>query len=150
MSLVLEKGERYGSSDLGKGKTMVIDYSAPNVAKPFGIGHLRSTIIGQALYNLYNFLGWQTIGDNHLGDWGTQFGTLLYQITDKNLDPDTLDIEKLQELLAAGVDQAYRNPKIAVTTAVLQALLFARSRNAATKNTGVSSRVAEVPLNVPV
>ena len=112
MSLVLEKGERYGSSDLGKGKTMVIDYSAPNVAKPFGIGHLRSTIIGQALYNLYNFLGWQTIGDNHLGDWGTQFGTLLYQITDKNLDPDTLDIEKLQELYVEFNTKAQENPDL--------------------------------------
>ena len=112
MSLVLEKGERYGSSDLGKGKTMVIDYSAPNVAKPFGIGHLRSTIIGQALYNLYNFLGWQTIGDNHLGDWGTQFGTLLYQITDKNLDPDTLDIEKLQELYVEFNTKAQKNPDL--------------------------------------
>ena len=112
MSLITEKGERYGSSDLGNGKTMVIDYSAPNVAKPFGIGHLRSTIIGQALYNLYKFLGWQTIGDNHLGDWGTQFGTLLYQITDKNLDPDTLDIEKLQELYVEFNTKSQENPDL--------------------------------------
>jgi len=53
-------------SEYGKGKTVVIDYSSPNIAKPFGIGHLRSTNIGQALYNLYKTLGWVTIGDNHL------------------------------------------------------------------------------------
>lgn len=64
----------------GKGKIVVIDYSAPNIAKPFGIGHLRSTIIGQAVYNMHNFLGYKTIGDNHFGDWGTQFGKIIYAI----------------------------------------------------------------------
>ena len=59
---------------------MVIDYSAPNIAKPFGIGHLRSTNIGQALYNIYQTLGWTCIGDNHLGDWGTQFGKMITAI----------------------------------------------------------------------
>ncbi|OGL52253.1 arginine--tRNA ligase, partial [Candidatus Shapirobacteria bacterium RBG_13_44_7] len=58
----------------GQGKTVVVDYSSPNIAKPFGIGHLRSTNIGQAIYNIYKILGWKCIGDNHLGDWGTQFG----------------------------------------------------------------------------
>jgi len=64
----------------GQGKTLVIDYSAPNIAKSFGIGHLRSTDIGQALYNIYKILGWNCIGDNHLGDWGTQFGKLIVAI----------------------------------------------------------------------
>jgi arginyl-tRNA synthetase len=68
---------RYGSFAFGQGKTIVIDYSSPNIAKPFSVGHLRSTIIGQALYNIYSFLGYRVIGDNHLGDWGTQFGNLL-------------------------------------------------------------------------
>lgn len=68
-----------------KRKTMLIDYSSPNIAKPFGVGHLRSTIIGQALYNIYKFLGWRCISDNHLGDWGTQFGKLIYQIRSKKL-----------------------------------------------------------------
>jgi arginyl-tRNA synthetase len=61
-----------------KKKKLVIDYSSPNVAKVFGIGHLRSTIIGQAIYNLYKFLGWDCVGINHLGDWGTQFGNLIF------------------------------------------------------------------------
>ena len=57
--------------------TVVIDYSAPNIAKPMSVGHLRSTIIGAALYNVFKFSGWKTIGDNHLGDWGRQFGILI-------------------------------------------------------------------------
>ncbi|MEK7061426.1 MAG: arginine--tRNA ligase [Patescibacteria group bacterium] len=94
--------EKYGSSSIGKGKTVVIDYSSPNIAKPFGIGHLRSTIIGQALYNLYEFLGYEVIGDNHLGDWGTQFGKLLYMLHEENMitanNVSDFDISKLEEL----------------------------------------------------
>jgi arginyl-tRNA synthetase len=69
--------ERYGSCIRGKGHTIVIDYSSPNIAKPFSVGHLRSTIIGQALHNILSYLGYHVVGDNHLGDWGTQFGKLL-------------------------------------------------------------------------
>ncbi|MBI5358614.1 arginine--tRNA ligase [Candidatus Amesbacteria bacterium] len=82
--------------DIGQGKTVIVEYSSPNIAKHFGIGHLRSTIIGQALYNLYKTLGYKTVGDNHLGDWGTQFGKLLYMI-DK-YDLVDYDIEKLEEI----------------------------------------------------
>ncbi|MBQ9267596.1 MAG: arginine--tRNA ligase [Clostridia bacterium] len=67
---VISKQEDYGKSDVGNGKTVVIDYSAPNIAKPFHIGHLRSTVIGGALYKMYQFLGYKVIGINHLGDWG--------------------------------------------------------------------------------
>ena len=67
----------YGSSKIGKGKNIVIDYSAPNIAKPFHIGHLRTTVIGGALYNIYKYLGYNTIGINYLGDYGTQFGKLI-------------------------------------------------------------------------
>ena len=74
---ILKQKEKYGQSQIGKGKTIVIDYSAPNIAKPFGIGHLRSTIIGQAIYNLYKFTVNKTVGDNNLGEWGTQFGKLI-------------------------------------------------------------------------
>ncbi|MCK4592850.1 arginine--tRNA ligase, partial [Candidatus Parcubacteria bacterium] len=75
---ILKKKDKFGSSELGKDKTIVIDYSAPNIAKPMHIGHLRSTIIGQSLYNIYKFLGYKVIGDSHIGDWGTQFGKLIY------------------------------------------------------------------------
>ena len=71
------KKEKYGSSNLGENKTVVIDYSSPNIAKPFHIGHLRSTVIGGALYKIYKFLGYNVIGINHLGDYGTQFGKLI-------------------------------------------------------------------------
>ncbi|MFR2534661.1 MAG: arginine--tRNA ligase [Clostridia bacterium] len=72
-----QQKEKYGTSTIGEGKNVVIDYSAPNIAKPFHIGHLRSTVIGAALYNIYQFLGYHTIGVNHLGDYGTQFGKLI-------------------------------------------------------------------------
>ena len=74
---VAEKQKKYGSSNLGQGKNVVIDYSAPNIAKPFHIGHLRSTVIGGALYKIYNFLGYNSVGINYLGDWGLQFGKVM-------------------------------------------------------------------------
>lgn len=74
---VAEKQEKYGSSNIGMGKNVVIDYSAPNIAKPFHIGHLRSTVIGGALYKIYNFLGYNSVGINYLGDWGLQFGKVM-------------------------------------------------------------------------
>lgn len=77
---ILAEKEKYGSKKKKEGKTIIIDYSSPNIAKPFGIGHLRSTIIGQALANIYRVLGFRVVGDNHLGDWGTQFGKLIFAI----------------------------------------------------------------------
>jgi len=74
---VLTLGAAFGSSDEGRGRAVCIDYSSINIAKPFHIGHLSSTVIGHALYNIYNFLGYRAIGINHLGDWGTQFGKLI-------------------------------------------------------------------------
>lgn len=68
----------YGKSDIGDGRTIVIEYSSPNIAKPFGIGHLRSTVIGAALKRVFGFLGYRVVSINYLGDWGTQFGKLLY------------------------------------------------------------------------
>jgi len=67
----------YGKLKIGKGKTIVIDYSAPNIAKPMHVGHLRSTIIGDALANIYETLGYKVVRWNYLGDWGTQFGKLI-------------------------------------------------------------------------
>ena len=69
--------EQYGKSDFGKGKNIIVEYSAPNIAKPFHIGHLRTTGIGQALYNIYQYLGFHTTSINHLGDYGTQFGKMI-------------------------------------------------------------------------
>ena len=77
LSEVLKRGADYGSSDEGAGKTVCIDYSSINIAKPFHIGHLSSTVIGAALYRMYLKLGYKPVGINHLGDWGTQFGKLI-------------------------------------------------------------------------
>ena len=73
----IAKTEEYGKSEIGKGKTIVVEYSSPNIAKPFHIGHLRNTVIGAALYKVYQYLGYNTVGMNHLGDYGTQFGKLI-------------------------------------------------------------------------
>ena len=104
---VIKEKNKFGSNKTGKGKTIIVEYSSPNIAKSFGIGHLRSTIIGQAIYNLYKFSGWRCISDNHLGDWGTQFGKLIYQIEEilKNKSPqekgvflENLSVEQLEKL----------------------------------------------------
>lgn len=71
---IVAQGAAYGRDEEGKGKTVVLDYSSPNVAKPFHIGHLGTTVIGHSLKKLHEFLGYTCVGINHLGDWGTQFG----------------------------------------------------------------------------
>ena len=90
-----DNNEEYGKSKIGEGKNIVIDYSAPNIAKPFHIGHLRSTVIGGALYNVYKYLGYNTIGINHIGDYGTQFGKLIegYKMWGKeyNIEKDPIN-----------------------------------------------------------
>ncbi len=77
LKAVLKLKDKYGSSQAGKGKIIVIDYSAPNIAKPMNVGHLRSTLIGQSLADIFRFQGYRVIGDNHIGDWGTQLGALI-------------------------------------------------------------------------
>ena len=74
---ILSEKEKFGSSDEGEGKTVCIDYSSINIAKPFHIGHLSTTVLGGALYRILNFLGYKAVGINHLGDYGTQFGKLI-------------------------------------------------------------------------
>ena len=74
---VAKQKKKYGAANIGQRKTLVIDFSSPNIAKPFGIGHLRSTVIGNSLGRIFSFLGYRVIGVNHLGDWGTQFGKLI-------------------------------------------------------------------------
>ncbi len=74
---ILSSGESYGSDKIGEGKTVCIDYSSINIAKPFHIGHLSTTVIGSALCKIYRFLGYKVVGINHLGDYGTQFGKLI-------------------------------------------------------------------------
>lgn len=111
---ILKEKNKYGCSKKGKGKTVVVDYSGVNIAKPFGIGHLRSTIIGQAIYNLYKCLGYKIVGDNHIGDWGTQFGKLIYAIKtwgdEKNIQ--NYSIQSLLSLYIKFHEEAEKDPEI--------------------------------------
>ncbi len=111
---ILKEKDEYGQSKTGKGKTIVIDYSGVNIAKPFSIGHLRSTIIGQAIYNLHKFLGYKVIGDNHIGDWGTQFGKLIYAIKEWGNEKEIAK-EPVKSLVALYVrfhEEAEKNPEL--------------------------------------
>ena len=97
---VEEKRENYGSSEIGEGKNIVIDYSSPNIAKPFHIGHLRTTILGNSLYKMYKFLNYNCVGINHLGDWGTQFAKLIegYKRWGTEYDIENNPIEELTKI----------------------------------------------------
>ncbi len=91
-------GESYGKFDFGKGKTVVLDYSSPNVAKPFHIGHLGTTVIGHSIKMLHEFAGYKCIGVNHLGDWGTQFGKLIVAYRRWGV-PEKVDNGSIDELV---------------------------------------------------
>ena len=87
---VLAQGSAYGASTEGEGRTIVIDLSSPNIAKPMSVGHLRSTVIGAAIQRLHDTLGYRTVGINHIGDWGSQFGKLVAAV---NRWGETVDLE---------------------------------------------------------
>ena len=95
---VRSMGDAYGSSEIGKGKTVCVEYSSINIAKPFGFHHLPTTAIGNALYRIYKFLGYRTIGINHLGDWGTQFGKMITAYKKWGTKP--IDDYTIRELVA--------------------------------------------------
>lgn len=110
-----EHGPSYGHSEEGHGRTVVIDLSSPNIAKPMSVGHLRSTVIGAAIQRCYDALGYTTVGINHIGDWGSQFGKLVAAI-DRWGDTVDLEGEPIQSLLALYVryhDEEERNPELA-------------------------------------
>lgn len=111
---VLEKDGDYLKTDIGSGKTVVFDYSSPNIAKPFHVGHLRSTVIGNALYSIYKALGYNCIGVNHLGDWGTQFGKLIVAYKRWG-DKETVEREDVKELSRIYVkfhEEAEKDPSL--------------------------------------
>ena len=114
LGIILKQGKKYGNSNEGKGKTVVIDYSAPNIAKKMHVGHLRSTVIGAAICNLHKFLGYKVIGDNHLGDWGTQFGKLIFQY--KKIYGETIKknitVEEMEKLYLDFHQEAKERPEM--------------------------------------
>lgn len=111
---VLSEGDNYGDSEIGKGKNICIDYSSPNIAKPFHVGHLFSTAIGNSLYKILSSQGYNCVGVNHLGDWGTQFGKLISAYK-RWADEDALQKEPIKELLRIYVkfhDEAEKDPSL--------------------------------------
>ena len=111
---VLSKGKNYGRSDLGKDKSIVIDFSSPNIAKPFHIGHIRTTVIGNALYKIYDSQGYNVVRINHLGDYGTQFGKLIVAFKLWG-DKETVESNPIPELLKLYIrfhDEAEKHPEM--------------------------------------
>ncbi|TDF95910.1 arginine--tRNA ligase [Paenibacillus piri] len=106
--------DRYGSQQIGQGRNIVIDFSSPNIAKTFHIGHLRSTMIGNAIYKIHEFLGYNCVGINHLGDWGTQFGKLIvaYQLWGNQAAVEAEGIDELQRLYIKFHDEAESKPEL--------------------------------------
>jgi arginyl-tRNA synthetase len=112
LEAVLAAGENYGASHLGRGKTVCIDFSSINIAKPFHIGHLSSTAIGNALYRIHEFLGYRCVGINHLGDWGTQFGKLIvaYKRWGSKEEIEARSVESMLALYVRFHDEAEKDP----------------------------------------
>ncbi len=111
---ICERSEGYGRSDEGEGKTVVVEFSSPNIAKPFHIGHLVSTALGHSIARIYDFLGYDTVRVNHLGDWGTQFGKLItaYKLWG---DEETVRKDPINELLKIYVrfhEEAEKDPSL--------------------------------------
>ncbi len=103
---------RFGIPDVGQGKTVVIDYSSPNVAKPMHIGHIRSTVIGAAIDRMYRALGYRVVADNHLGDWGTQFGLLIqgYRAYLTDEERAGLTVELLERVYVQSYNRSKEEP----------------------------------------
>ena len=111
---VLTKKEKYGHSDLGQDKAVVIDFSSPNIAKPFHIGHIRTTVIGNALYKIYDSQGYNVVRVNHLGDYGTQFGKLIvaFKLWGNKEAVEANPIPELLKLYIQFHDEAEQKPEM--------------------------------------
>src|SRR5680860_1181336 len=114
LETIYKQKTKFGLSKIGKNKTIIIDYSSPNIAKPMHIGHLRSTIIGEALANLYEALGYKVIRWNYLGDWGTQFGKLIaaYKLWGKKKEVEKNPIPALLKLYIRFHEEMKANPDL--------------------------------------
>ncbi|SKC43648.1 arginine--tRNA ligase [Maledivibacter halophilus] len=111
---VNNQGDKFGSSDIGGNKNVIVEFSSPNIAKPFHIGHIRTTVIGSAINNIYKFIGYNTIAINHLGDYGTQFGKLIVAIKAWG-DKSVIESNPIPELLKLYIkfhEEAEKNPQL--------------------------------------
>jgi len=114
VSKIVSLGEDYGKCEIGKDKTVLVEFSSPNIAKPFHIGHLFSTAVGNSLEKIYKFLGYDTVKINHLGDWGTQFGKLISAYKRWG-NPEVIGKDPINELLKIYVkfhDEAKEHPEL--------------------------------------
>lgn len=111
---IIAEGADYGKTNVGDGKTIVIDYSSPNIAKPFHVGHLRSTVIGAALYRIFEKMGYKCVGINHLGDWGTQFGKLIeaYKLWGSKEEVEEKGISELTRIYVKFHEEAEKDPSL--------------------------------------
>ena len=114
MAALRSAGDRYGASDIGKGKTICLDYSSINIAKRFHIGHLSTTMIGHSLKRIFDFLGYTTVGINHLGDWGTQFGKMIcaYQKWGSKEEVEQGGVAALEALYVRFHAEAEKDPSL--------------------------------------
>lgn len=114
MPQITSQGIQYGAQNLGSGKTIIIDYSSPNIAKSFHVAHLRSTVIGNSLYQIFKFLGYHVVGVNHLGDWGTQFGKLIvaYKLWGNQERIQEQGIEELLRLYILFHQESEKEPEL--------------------------------------
>ena len=112
ISTIISEGENYGRSDLGNDKTVIVEYSSPNIAKPFHIGHIRSTVIGNSIYKIYDALGYKTVRINHLGDYGTQFGKMIcaYRLWGNKEDVEREPIKTLLDYYTKFHVEAEKDP----------------------------------------
>jgi len=110
------KKEDYGKSDIGGGKLAIVEYSSPNIAKPFGVGHLRSTVVGDSVANLMESLGYKVMRDNHVGDWGTQFGKVICAIkkwgNEEEIEKSESPVGELVRLYVKYHDESKIDPKL--------------------------------------
>jgi len=145
LTAIFQLKGNFGTDSSGQGKTMVIDYSSPNIAKPFGIGHLRSTVIGQALYLIFQKLGHPVVRINHLGDWGTQFGKLLVAFgkwgNEKEFEQNPVNY--LFELYARFHQEAEKSPELED----LAREEFRKLEQGDKENTELWKRFREISLN---
>ncbi len=111
---IAQKGEAFGQGNEGKGKTICLDYSSINIAKRFHIGHLSTTMLGHSLKRIYDFLGYTTVGINHLGDWGTQFGKMIYAYKrwGKKEDVENGGVQALVDLYVKFHEEAEKEPAL--------------------------------------
>ena len=114
ISQVISEGDDYGRSDIGAGRKVIVEYSSPNIAKPFHIGHIRSTVIGNSIYKIFDFLGYDAFRINHLGDYGTQFGKMIcaYRRWGKKEDVEREPIKSLLSYYTKFHQEAEKDPSL--------------------------------------